>query len=147
MQLTNANKRGRPDAFTLAEVVIASGLAGIMFMAGMSGFSSGFNGVKLDREESRATQILLEKTEMLRLYNWDQITGNDSTTYVPTNFTAPFYPATNSSVGFTYTGAVSLAAAPMSSSYSNDIKLATIKLTWHSGNVLRSRSMMTYVSR
>src|ERR1700747_2174680 len=87
MQLSKPNKCGRRDAFTLAEVVIASGLAGIIFLAGMSGFSSGFNGVKLDREESRATQILLEKTEMLRLYNWDQITGNDPTTYVPASFT------------------------------------------------------------
>src|SRR5437016_3749540 len=43
MKLANANRCGRQDAFTLAEVVIASGLAGIMFLAGMTGFSSGFN--------------------------------------------------------------------------------------------------------
>ena len=148
MKLAKSKRYGSQKAFTLVEVAIASGLAGIMFLAGMSGFSSGFSGVKLDREESRATQILLEKTEMLRLYNWDEITGNDPTTYVPTNFTAPFFPRTNNSNGgFTYTGTVSMVTAPMASSYSNDIKLATIKLSWRSGNVMRARSMITYVSR
>ena len=49
--------RCRQQGFSLVEIVTACGLAGIMFTAGMAGFSSGFQGIKLDREQSRATQI------------------------------------------------------------------------------------------
>src|SRR5437762_3444842 len=64
-------RRNAENAFTLVEVVMASGLAGIVFISAMAAFSSAFSTLQLDRENSRATQILLEKTEMLRLYNWD----------------------------------------------------------------------------
>src|SRR5437868_15511923 len=98
-------KRNAQNAFTLVEVVMASGLAGIVVISAMAGFSNAFSTLELDRENSRATQILLEKTEMLRLYNWDQIIGNDTNTFVPATFTAPYYP-NGTDGGFTYTGTV-----------------------------------------
>jgi len=134
------------NAFTLVEVLVACGLAGIMFLAFMGAFSMSFKGVQIDRENSRAAQILLEKTELLRLYNWDQITGNDTNVYVPTNFVAPFYPDTNNG-GFNYSGTVSIASAPITESYSNDLRVITLNLSWTSAGVARTRSMGTYVSR
>jgi len=135
-----------PRAFTLVEVMVASALVGVMFLAFMGGFSACFQNIQLDRENSRAAQILLEKTELLRLYNWDQIVGNDTNTFIPTNFTASFYPATNNG-GFLYSGAVTIANAPVTESYSNDMRYITITLAWTSGGVRRTRTMSSYVSR
>jgi len=134
------------DAFTLVEVCVASCLAGIMIASMLAGFSMTFQSIQLDRENSRATQIMLEKTELLRLYNWDQITGADTNTFVPTNFTAPFYPDTNSG-GFVYSGTVVITNVPIASTYSNDMRMVTITLNWASGHATRTRSMATWVSR
>lgn len=133
--------------FTLVEVMVASALVGITFLAFMGGFSTSFQNIQLDRENSRATQILLEKTELLRLYNWDQVVGNDTNTFIPTTFTTPFYPDTNSS-GFFYSGTVTITNAPIQSTYSNDMRYVTINLSWtSSGGVQRSRSMSSFISR
>jgi prepilin-type N-terminal cleavage/methylation domain-containing protein len=136
------------NAFTLVEVIMAAALAGIMFLTAIAGFSNAFSTLQLDRENSRATQILLEKTEMLRVYNWDQITGKDATTYIPTTFTTPFYPGTNNSNGgFSYSGTVVITNLVTTASYSNDLRTVTITLTWISGKASRSRAMTTYVSQ
>jgi hypothetical protein len=61
----------------------------------------------LARENIRATQILEEKMEVVRLFNWDQVVNLPG--YIPTNFIAPFYAnnPTNPPAGsFNYTGAV-----------------------------------------
>lgn len=134
------------SAFTLVEVLVASALVGIMVLAFMGGFSTSFQNIQLDRENSRAAQILLEKTELLRLYNWDQLVGNDTNTFIPLTFSAPFYPDTNNG-GFNYSGNVTIGKAPVSESYSNDMRFVTITLNWKSGNVRRTRTMSSYVSR
>jgi hypothetical protein len=126
--------------------MVASALIGIMVLAFMGGYSTSFQNIQLDRENSRAAQILLEKTELLRLYNWDQITGNDTNTYIPATFTAPFYPDTNNG-GFVFSGTVTISAAPITETYSSDMRYITINLAWTSGGVQRSRSMISYVSR
>jgi type II secretory pathway pseudopilin PulG len=134
------------NAFSLVEVMVASGLAGIMIAAFMAGFAATFRGVQTDRENSRATQILLEKAEVLRLYNWDQITGVDTNVYIPTNFTASYYPDANNG-GFTYSGQVVIANAPVSESYSNDLRQMQLTLTWTSAGVAHSQSITTYICR
>jgi hypothetical protein len=126
--------------------MVAAAVAGIMFAACMAGFSSGFGGVQFDRENSRAVQILLEKMELLRLYNWDQITGADTNTYVPGTFTAPFYPA-GANGGFIYNGTVTITNAGITQSYSNDMRTITVALTWTSGRQTHYRSMSTFVSQ
>ena len=149
MKLRQKNKqltaRGQ-SAFTLTEAVVSAGLAGIMFISLLGGFSSGFALIRGNRENSRATQILLEKMEMLRLYNWDQITGTDTNTFVPTNFTARFYPESGNN-GFLCTGTVAMATAPIAETYASDLKSVKISLTWTSGNMAHARSMTTYVSK
>ena len=132
--------------FSLVEVVIASAVLGIMVTALFGGFSMTFSGVQLDRENSRAIQILVEKTEMLRLYNWSQVIGTDTTNYIPSTFTAPFYPGSNNG-GFQYQGNVTVTNVPLAVSYSNDMRAVTITLNWTSGNVQRTRSMTTWVSQ
>jgi len=141
------------SGFTLPEVVVSSFLAGLMFIAAFAGLTHAFGVIQLDRENSRAGQILLEKMELVRLYNWDQINNGWSTNVydatnasVPATFTAPFYPdAANG--GFLYTGTVTITNAPITETYAADLRAATVALTWTSGNMTRTRSMTTYVSR
>src|SRR5256886_15734140 len=83
--------RGRRAAFTLIEVMAASGLAGIMFVSVFAGLTGSFEMVRANRENLRAGQILLEKMELIRLYNWNQITGADTTTFVPATFSGAYY--------------------------------------------------------
>jgi type II secretory pathway pseudopilin PulG len=140
----------RPQsAFSLVEVMVASGLAALMFMAGMTAFSSTFRIVAQNRENARAVQVLLEKTELLRLYNWDQITGNDTHTFIPATFTAPYSPDTNHA-GFSYWGTVLITNVPITETYSNDLREVIITVTWssvNSGSVFHTRSLTTFVSR
>lgn len=124
--------------------MVAVGLGGIMFVSLYTGFSSGFAVVQLARENLRGTQILQEKMETIRLYTWDQITTPG---FIPTNFTDVFFPGTQAVSGLIFTGKVTIASAPITEAYSNDLKLVTVEVNWISAKVLRTRSMSTLVSR
>jgi prepilin-type N-terminal cleavage/methylation domain-containing protein len=131
-------------AFSMVEVLVAMSLVGIMFLSLYSGISSGFAVVQLARENLRATQILQEKMETIRLYNWDQV---NQTGFIPTNFTASYYTTNQAGTGLIYTGSVSVASASMSESYNSDLRMVTVQLKWKSANVGRTREMKTLVSR
>ena len=131
-------------AFTLMEVLVALAISSVLFVSLYSGLSTGFAVVQLARENLRATQILQEKMETIRLYTWDQII---TAGFIPTNFTDVFYSATQYSGGLTYTGSLTVVTAPITESYSNDLKMITVQVTWESANVLREREMSTLVSR
>lgn len=128
----------------MIEVLVALFIIGIMFVAVYAGLSSGFAVVQLARENLRATQILQEKMETIRLYTWDQI---NTAGFIPTNFTDVFYSSSTETNGMRYTGTVSIANSSISEAYSNDMKLVTIQLKWKSAKVLRQREMSTFVSR
>jgi type II secretory pathway pseudopilin PulG len=134
-------KRRRSGA-TLLEVVFAMGIVGISFLALYSGLTYGFARVQFSRENHRATQILIEKMETIRLYNWDQIT---STTYIPQDFAVNYYPnASGEGQGVLYTGKLEIDKSDLKTNYEDDIKKITVTLTWTSGKIKRSRSLTTY---
>src|ERR1041385_6285037 len=111
--------------YTLPETLIATGVIGISFLAIFGGFCSGFRIIEFSRENTRATQILEEKTEMLRLYNWDQV---NTTGYIPSTFQSGFYgPATNTSGGIAYTGSVTITTPSISEAYSNNLRQIKIR--------------------
>ena len=126
------------------EVLVAVAIGGVVFVSLYSGLSTGFAIVQLARENLRATQIMQEKLETIRLYTWEQITTQG---FIPTSFTDVFYSATQYSGGLTYTGSVTIATAPLTESYASDLKMVTVKVSWESANVLRQREMATFVSR
>ncbi len=145
-QVAGASRLVTQRGQTLAEVMVAVALLAFMLVSLYAGFSSGFAVVRTARENLRATQILEERMEVIRLINWADVAPG----FIPTTFTAPFYAdnPTNPAPGsFTYSGTVSIAPAPISESYSNSIRAIQIDLTWTSGNVTRQRQMITYVSR
>jgi hypothetical protein len=132
--------------FSVVEVMVAVLVCGLVFVSLYSGISSGFGFVQLARENLRATQIMEEKMETIRLYRWDQITQAG---FIPTNFVDKFYPlgATQGIGGLTYTGQLTVVDAPLTEYYKDDLKHVTVDVSWKSGNAVRKRQMTTLVSR
>lgn len=139
--------RQRIAAFTLIEVLVGVAISAVVFVALYLGFSGGVGVIQLSRENLRATQILQDKMETIRLYNWDQITSNG---FIPATFTAPFYATNTDSIaggGLLYYGRMTITNAPVTESYSNDLRMAIVQIVWTNGAVIRRREMRTFVSR
>src|SRR5437016_5168928 len=113
------------SAFTLPEVMVAVGIMSTMVVGLYLGFSQGFGVVQVARENLRATQILQEKMETIRLFSWNDI-QTAASSYSFTNY---FYPiATSGSKGVAYSGTRTIANAPVTESYSSDLKLVIFQL-------------------
>ena len=134
----------RQGGFNLPETAVAVFLLGIVLATLYTGMASAFSFARLNSENLRATQILTEKMELIRLCNWNQIVYSNG--FVPQTFTAPFYTSGGATNGPVYQGTVAVTNAPVTESYSNDLKRVTVAVTWASGNVQRQRSMTTFVS-
>ena len=126
-------------AFTLVETVIATLLLTSALVALYAAFSFGFGTLKLSQEDLRAGQILVQKLETLRVYDWSKITNG----YIPTDLSASF--STNG--GVTYDVGVKVTPAPVIESYHDTLRRVTVSVSWESGGVLRNRSMTTFVSK
>ena len=136
------------SAFTLVEVMMGVAVMGIMLVTLYGGFTFAFAETRLARENVRATQILQEKMEIVRLYTWDQAVNTPG--YVPTSFTEAFYsnnPTNTSTANFNYSGQVLLTAAPISETYAGDLRMVQIKVSWKSGGITRKRQMTTFISQ
>jgi hypothetical protein len=144
---TNARAEG---GFSILEAAIAAAVVAVMFGALLSGLTSSVRHVEFGREQNRATQIMVEKLDTIRMYKWDKIISG----YVPTNFTDSFFPVgslggTNVTVapGVTYAGAIAIRDSGLAESYEDDIKRVTVTLNWNSGGRPVQRQMTTYVSK
>jgi len=131
-------------AFSLVEALVAILVLGISFVSLFAAFSTGFSAVEVSRENLRATQVLLEKLETIRLYSWTQI---NQAGFIPSTFTAPFNPSTNATGGFTFDGTLTITNSPVSEAYSGDLKMVTVQVNWTSARISRKASMSTLVSR
>ena len=122
------------------------GVLGVFVTAIYSGFVFSCNNLQTAREYLRATQILREKNETIRLYTWDQINSNG---FIPAAFTNTYDPmGSNGSQGILYIGTVTFSNAPLSANYSNDLKQMTIRLNWTSSSgKSRASEMNTFVAR
>jgi hypothetical protein len=137
------------SAFSLVEIAVCVGIMSVIFVSLYGGIASGFGLVNLARENLRANQIIIEKMETIRLYNWDQINSNG---FIPPTFTAQFFPpastSTNSAgAGLTYYGILTLTNAPVSAAYATNMLMVTVSLTWTNGNLPRTRELQTLVSK
>ena len=128
------------QGFALIEIMIAGGLLAFLVFSLYTAFSFGFTTIKVNQESIRADQILVQKLETLRMYDWTKVT----TGYMPTNFTVTY--STTGNQGVTYNGTIAIADNPVSESYSNTLRQVTVAVAWESGGALRNRSMTTFVS-
>ncbi len=145
--------RGPQAAYSIAEVIVAVFVLGTLTISLFGAFSSGLMLVRLERENLRATQILVQKMETVRLLTWSQLSDTNLATrsfidhYDPTGIT------TNSG-GATYRGLVSTnLPSGVPADYVNNMRAVTVTIYWTNylngsttNPIVRSRQMQTYVA-
>jgi type II secretory pathway pseudopilin PulG len=142
-------------AYTLAEVMVSVFVLAIMLISLYAGFASGFAVVRLARENLRATQIMLQKMETIRLLKWSQLL--DTNNFLQPTFQDYYDPiGTNSqSAGAMYRGFITTnAAIGIPNAYKDNMRLITVTIFWTnypqkpSTNVIvRTRQMQTLAAR
>jgi len=138
----------RTDAgFTLVEAVIGLGILGLCVAALSAGLTFNVSTVKYGRETIRATQIMEEKLDTIRLYTWDRI---NTPGYITSPFYVRFFPTnafSSQALGVTYTGTVTIATAPLTGAYKSNLVKITVDLYWPSKPQVRHAQMSTFVGK
>lgn len=144
----NSKNRQAGSAFTLPEVLVAVAVLTIVALGYYGGLSTGFVVLQSTRENLRATQIMTQKLEAIRLCTWSQLNN--------VSFTEDYNPlsgSTNSS-GVKYAGTLSISPATnllASPSYLNNMCLVTVSVNWtnynHGTPVVHSRQMQSQFAR
>jgi len=137
------SSRRAQRAYSVIEVMAAVGVLGTIFVSVFSGFSFAFGELDIVRENLRATQVVQEKMETIRLYSWDQI---NTPGFIPTTFQATLNPTHKSDSPF-YSGTILITNAPLAESYSTNLVLVAVELTWRAGGAQCRRKMTSLVSR
>jgi hypothetical protein len=116
--------------------------------------AAGFCVMQSTRENLRATQIMMQKTEAIRLFTWDEICNTNL--YLKPSFVEPYDPlgATNHSGGAQYTGFVTAsvpAVGDVPEAYRTNMRTVTITVYWTNYNsarrIVHRREMQTRVAR
>jgi Tfp pilus assembly protein PilV len=147
--------RVNSNAYTMVEVMVSVFVLAIMIISLYGGFSAGFAVVQLSRENLRATQILMQKTETIRLLTWNQVLNTN--VYMKPAFSSWYDPTgTNTqSAGPFYKGFIS-ASVPSNvpGAYQDKMRQVTVTVFWTNyphkpmtNVVVRSREMQTLVAR
>jgi len=126
--------------------MVGSGVMAILIISIYAVLTSGFSVTRFNRENLRATQIMINRLEGLRLYNWSQLAHSNM---VPATFTEVYYPlGTNGMSGTLYSGTVTISNVTQNppSTYGSNMREVTVRLSWTTGSVPHSREMITYVS-
>ena len=147
--ILNREEESRQQAaYTLPEVMMGILIISILFVTLYAGFTQGFGVVQSSRENLRATQILQQCPELIRLHTWGQL-PNGTTIPNPfvTNWT--FYPLGGTgNQGVTYTGTLSVMPwAESVDEYAGDVRKVRFSLTWKTGTIQHTRQVDTLVSR
>lgn len=149
------------EGFTLVEALVSVLLISFLVVSLSAGIAFGFKNDQLTREDARATQMLNEKIDKLRLLTWDQL--NDKT-ITPDSFYCAFNPEdpTLGNEGVTnlkdfnnyttnqlnYAGSILLTNGPSDVVYGTNMLSLTVTLRWTSSTGLsRTRSMTTYIAK
>jgi len=147
-----ANRRARGHTF--AEVLVAAGILGFMGTSLYAAFSAGFCLIQSTRENLRATQIMMQKLESVRLFTWSQVC--DTTDYLKSTFTEVYDPlgGKQGTRGATYTGSVTAsvpAAGELPEAYRTNMRTITVSLSWTNNSgadaIVHQRKMTTRVAR
>jgi uncharacterized protein (TIGR02598 family) len=150
--------RRRLAAFSLMEVTVGMGIMGTAMAALFSGFTTGFFTMRMARENLRATQIMLEKVETIRLYSWQQVTNKQAPLFIPDTFQDKYDPVAQQGMtgGLIYSGTLSITNVnPVEMigldgnppTYTNDMRLVIVTVNWKTGGLNRTRQFRSYISR
>lgn len=145
--------RGGTAAYSLPEVIIAMAIIGFMMISLYAGFSVGFTIVRSARENLRATHILLQRLEAVRLCPWDEL--KDPNYFQNVTFIESFDPLgqiAGSGGGTVYTGDItSSVPTDLPAAYQSDVRVVTVSVYWTNFSSqpphVNARQMQTYVAR
>jgi type II secretory pathway pseudopilin PulG len=131
-------------AATLVEVLVGSALLGILFTSLFGGISMSTAQTRIAREDLRATQILIERLEGIRLFDWYQLVYSNN--LCPATFTSSFAPGSSGGTGIVYYGTMSITNVSLNppASYTNQLRAVIVSVVWTNGNMRHQRSMSTY---
>jgi prepilin-type N-terminal cleavage/methylation domain-containing protein len=136
----------RQAGFTIAEVAVAAAVLTIVALGFYTALSSGFLVLQSSRENLRATQVMMQKLEGIRLCTWSELTNF--------TFAEPYNPLSTNNSGVTYKGNVTIGPATnltTNPSYQNNMCLVTVSLNWTNSNhgtpVPHTRQMQSEVAR
>jgi type II secretory pathway pseudopilin PulG len=142
------NSRGtkRLSAFSLIEATVSVALFSMVAAGVFATVTQSVSEIGAIQENMRATQIIQDQMEGIRLYTWEQINSNG---FISTTFSAPYYPTNSAGATantFNYTGTITIANVAMTENYAADHKAVTVKVNWTREGVSHSRSVTTLVS-
>jgi hypothetical protein len=140
--------------YSFAEVLVATAILGFVATTIYAAFAAGFCVIQTTRENLRATQIMVQKMEGIRLLTWSQI--GDANRYLPP-FTERYDPlgASTNAGGANYTGYV-LSSVPTTADlggadYQTNMRTITVTVYWTNYNgakrIVHKREMQTRVAR
>jgi len=147
MRIKNLHrKRFSILGFSLVEATVGLGTVTTVIVALYGALGGAISGVKFARENLRATQILVEKMEGIRLYSWDQV---EAPGFIPDKFEVPFDPqgVRSGTPGTSYYGTITFEDGPTDVTYGTDLKKVTVTLDWKTGGVSRHREFSSYITR
>jgi hypothetical protein len=124
--------------------MVAVGIMVALFVTLYLGFAASFAIIQTARENLRATQIMVQRMETVRLYTWDQL---NSSTYVKPTFTDNYAP-----LGVTYHGRVTVSTPTHlgTPNYRTNMRVVTVSVVWTNlagSPVTHTREMKTQVAR
>ena len=134
-------------AYTLPELLVATFVLGVFVVSLYAGFGSGFGLLRLVREDARATEIIQQKIETLRLCPWSQLSA------FPTSFKEMYDPSasTNDPRAMIFNGTIALTTPDISTSYATNLRLVTIIVFWTNRDtgkaIVRTNQGQTQIAR
>jgi hypothetical protein len=136
----------RESGNTVIEVIVGVGVLAVILATVFRGMTMSNGLTRIAREDLRATQILVERMEGIRLFNWNQLVYSNS--LCPRTFTTSYFPIPDStgSTGITYYGTLQITNVVFDpqSSYSNQMRAIMVTINWTNSGILHSRSMTGY---
>jgi len=137
-----SNKEGT----TLVDVIMAVAIIAIIATGIVGALSYGFFTMGTVRENQRATQIMLETLETIRLYNWSQVNSNG---FIPSSFSSVYDPqSAPGSQGLTYYGQIIKSNGPsIGASINSNMVQLDISLRWTNRNIPHFRTVTTYIAK
>src|SRR5690242_15213005 len=83
---------GSSCGFTLLECIMAISIGGIMFTGLYAGFTQGIRTMGVARQDLRATEIILQRLERVRLCSYSQVTDTSINPATSTEYYNPAAP-------------------------------------------------------
>jgi prepilin-type N-terminal cleavage/methylation domain-containing protein len=144
-KLENMNiRKSNASAFTLVEVCVSMAILSMILASFYVGLIWGLGQTRQTRENLRANQIVVEKMDVLRLYNWNQLVYSNM---LSPNF-VDYYSPNDANVGVAYYGTVTIVQPTLSADYNTNMRVVTVSLSWtNSNNMPFNRSVSTFVAK